>query len=399
MKHIMICFKNTKGAGALAIIVLLFLGIIGAAFTTLSNSSLLTASRTRDDIGAQYLAEAGAQWAIAQIKANANYTTANTSSTSVNPGSYLVRVENVSSTKKIVSTGTINGSSRTVVLIVTPPSSGGNKMFNSTVYSIGNMRITNPKIYGDVGTNGYLEITTSVPDTVTGSAYSSTSLYYSSAVVTKGFKPVTEPASLDVDSMMPNLTMTGTNLTSTWTSGQWGNYTYPLSSGAYYYNGNYDLNGHSYSISAGQNVTIYVNGTFTLMSGSKINVNGGTLTVYATGGVNFNGGSIVGTNGAVSKVYARGAVNLSNNSSISGACLITALDNVGINGIAASNTVIISKTYVKGSSGSTVAGIYSAGTIEMVGATATYNSATNAALGLAAGTSTPLTVNSYNDHI
>lgn len=388
--------KQDGSALILALIAMVFLSGIGAAYYMLSTSSLNTAVNERDAIAAQYLAEAGAQWAITQIKADPTYTTSGVTSALSNPGKYTVKVENVSTQKRITSVGTVNKVSRTVILMVTPAASGGNVAYTTASYSMGNMRITAPKVKGDIGSNGTVLFTTSEPETVEGTVYSDSVSYYSSAVAAGYDK--SKAATLDVDSMIPNLTMTGTDITTTWAQGQWGNHTYALSSGSYYYNGNYDFNGHSYSIASGQNVTLYVNGTFTLMYGSVFYMNGGTLTIYATGGVNFNGGSISGTDSSVIKIYSVGnVVNLSSNSYIKGQCLIVSLKDINVNGINAPNTDLVSKTNIHGSSGSVVAGVYSAGTIVLDGATVNYSKTTNTAVGLS-GTSTPFSVDSFNDH-
>jgi len=55
----------------------------------------------------------------------------------------------------------------------------------------------------------------------------------------------------------------------------------------YYYDGNYDFNGHSFTIPPGESVIIYVNGSFKFNYGSTIT--GGNLTIHARDGIDFTG--------------------------------------------------------------------------------------------------------------
>jgi Tfp pilus assembly protein PilX len=63
--------KNERGSVTLlAIIITLLLGLIGGSWLLLSKTDLEIAINHRDGIASQYVAEAGVQWAIAQLKTN-----------------------------------------------------------------------------------------------------------------------------------------------------------------------------------------------------------------------------------------------------------------------------------------------------------------------------------------
>ena len=118
--------KSQAGSvGILAIIVLALLGAVGGGMAARASNELNIASSYRDGIAAQYLAESGVQWAIAQIKANTAYRTTG-SVINLNSGSITVTVEDIpDSSKRIISVGKLRGFSRSVVMVWMPESEGG----------------------------------------------------------------------------------------------------------------------------------------------------------------------------------------------------------------------------------------------------------------------------------
>jgi len=107
----------------------------------------------------------------------------------------------------------------------------------------------------------------------------------------------TTPETLNINALIPSLSMTGTQLTSSTSS---------LTNGSYFYNGNYILP-NDYIIPTGQSVTIYVNGDFTVNK----HITGGNIVIYATGNIIMNSGASIQPNGTA-KIYALGTVGLSN---------------------------------------------------------------------------------------
>ncbi len=57
----------------LGLIAMMLLGVMGAGMVTLNNVDVAIAANHRDGVAAQYLAEAGAQWAIANLKTDKDF--------------------------------------------------------------------------------------------------------------------------------------------------------------------------------------------------------------------------------------------------------------------------------------------------------------------------------------
>ncbi|MDF2634694.1 MAG: hypothetical protein K0R78_1568 [Pelosinus sp.] len=65
---------NERGSVAvLGLIAMMLLGVIGAGMVTLSNIDVTIAANHRDGVAAQYLAEAGALWAIVKLKTDNDF--------------------------------------------------------------------------------------------------------------------------------------------------------------------------------------------------------------------------------------------------------------------------------------------------------------------------------------
>lgn len=65
--------KEQGSVAILGLIAMMLLVVMGSGLLILSNADLEIAANHRDGISAQYLAEAGIQWAIIQLKIDANY--------------------------------------------------------------------------------------------------------------------------------------------------------------------------------------------------------------------------------------------------------------------------------------------------------------------------------------
>jgi hypothetical protein len=369
--------NNSRGSvGLLAIMAMLFLGIIGGAYATLSTSNVTTAARTRDDIAAQYLAEAGAQWAIAQLTANINYATAGYTSPIKNAGTptagtYTVTVVQNGSAITITSVGRVNNAvSRTVLLQAQHGSSGNPSGLTDkdlaplkyAVFSKKTMTLNHGKVItndvdkstgrklADIRTNNILNIYSSSPQVqVQGDAYCNTlgaglndPWWSTKSAVDDGINDGedihinSDNIILDINKFMLSMPSesfqkTGTNLIDTWKnganggSGEWSNDTYTLASGSYYYNGSYGMYNHSYSIPAGQSVVLYIDGSF--QTGKPII--GDDITIYSKGDVTLNGGAIIGSSTAKIKIYAEGTITL-NNAEINGTDVTLSANNGNI---------------------------------------------------------------------
>ena len=368
--------NNSRGSvGLLAIMAMLFLGIIGGAYTTLSTSNVTTAARTRDDVAAQYLAEAGAQWAIAQLTANINFATPDSGYTSPvknagtpTAGTYMVTVIQNGSAITITSVGRVNNAvSRTVLLQAQHGSSGNPSGLTDkdlaplkyAIFSQKAMTLNHGKVMtndvdkatgrklADIRTNNTLNIYSSSPQVqVQGDAYCNTlgaglndPWWSTKSAVDDGINDGedihinSDNIILDISKFMISMPSesfqkTGTNLKDTWKngahggSGEWSNDTYTLASGSYYYDNDYGMYNHSYSIPAGQSVVLYIDGNF--QTGKPIA--GDDITIYAAGDITFNGGTIIGSANAKVKIYAKGAITLSN-AEINGTDIILSANN------------------------------------------------------------------------
>lgn len=471
--------SQNGSAGILAIFVAVIAVVLSSGLFFMSSSQVRLTAKNENLVEAQSVAEAGAKRAIIGLQHNrtdwawADSVTHNpfwdntdeyyvvsvvkkddSSKTSLSDGSTAAP----GTTYLITSTGYCNNSSKTVVVNVT--TSGSNTAggpFAYGVFAAKSILIQNPLVNGDIFTNGPLQATSHAL-MVKGAAYGQSlsadwGLYtppsnMDTTNFSKGFSTITKPLTLNVDiPALPSLTMTGTDIRTTWTNGQWSNSTYTLTNGEYYYNGDYQLNGHSYYIPAGQTVTLYVNGTFALDSNSNITCDG-NLIVYAQGDIDFYGGNIGGSANSDIQIYANGVVNFSSNVTgqnvlvaayntnnknnpynngiafnggsinknmtntvtkvyVQGGCalndisviggagsgLLTVTGNVGLNGGTAPNTLVIAGGDINANSNSVVAGIYTNGNITFTGTTVNYNSNLLSTLGL--GSSSDFAVNSW----
>lgn len=109
--------KNQGGsASVLALVAILFLGVLGSSFIGLSSTEVNMAANYRDGIAAQYLAEAGARRAIVELSKNPNWKP-------VNPykeggGKYSITITTGTPTT-IEAKGIVNKAVRKIVLKAT----------------------------------------------------------------------------------------------------------------------------------------------------------------------------------------------------------------------------------------------------------------------------------------
>lgn len=125
---------NERGSVAvLGLIALMLLGVMGAGMMALSNVDIAIAENHRDGVAAQYLAEAGAQWAIAKLKTDKdfisqtetqiNVTTYSIDGTPYTLGSYTVTTKHDpkmlnENQRLITSIGSINKAKRQITVQV-----------------------------------------------------------------------------------------------------------------------------------------------------------------------------------------------------------------------------------------------------------------------------------------
>lgn len=356
--------NNQGSVGILALLAMMFFGIIGGAYMTLSASGMKTSTNVRDNMAAQYLAEAGAQWAVAKITAEPTYgTTRTTYSSSVkNPGTitagiYEVTVEPNATDPgqcSIRSTGKVNQSTSTVVITL---KLGG--IFRHALYSNGNIAIDSGKVKGDTGSNGKITISGHQPDTIEGSAECASFDELTGTDSHQTVKGEVKPATgerLDIGKLMDNkpfFTRSGTDLRTITPDAQ---NLYTLNNGSYYYDGNYSLYDHGYNLPVGKAATIYVNGNFEIGQ----NIIADDLTIYVNGNLTFtNAKSIIqNPNNYKIKIYATGNVEWNSNVT-TGKGLIVTNGNIKLTGGAsAPQTIFIAGGSIEVNQNSTVGALY-----------------------------------------
>lgn len=444
-----------------ALITVVFLTIVISGLLPMVSTQVSLSSKNNDTIEAQYAAEAGAKRAIVGIRKKRTdwkWTIGNMQNAFVDGTTkhYITSIRPLiadgafpatNTTYTITSDGYVGNVHKRVV--VTFRKSNG--PFNYAAFSQGNMLINQPRINGDIYSNGHITVNSSTINTVTGTAYCKENDYtiYTPAAIGKGFKVPDPTETLDLSQLikpMPNITKIGTDL-QTFTNNKSGDFTLP--GGSYFYDSGgsaYGMYNQSYNIASGNSVIIYVNGDFNIGK----NITGGNITIYAKGNITFNGGSVQASPGGTVNIYANNVLTLNSGSSITGRT-VTALANnasnqyyaiafnggsinntlsnslskiyasgnvalndtsviagqgsgmlvatgeVSLNGGNAPQTLIVAGGNVNGNSGSSVAGIYSNGTINMNGATITYNDSLKEILELSSnGSSTPFIVSWSN---
>lgn len=132
---------SQRGSAALlGLIVMMLLGSMGATLLMLSKTDLQIATNHRDGIAAQYLAEAGIQYAVVKLKTDHSFvskTETNNYVTTSQPlgaiptvGNYSVQTGpdpefNNTTTRLITATGMVNQAKRQVIAQITLPKQPG----------------------------------------------------------------------------------------------------------------------------------------------------------------------------------------------------------------------------------------------------------------------------------
>lgn len=161
-------------ASIMASIVMILLLALGGAFITLSSTEVDISKDYRNGVAAQYLAEAGVQWAIVKLKTEPDFVTRTGNVTGVTTtsatknegtttaGNYTVTVAGDGATRTITSTGIV-GSGRTaakrqVILNVSLPT-GESGVYSFPVYSATSVEIAGGGRVelGAAGSNGSVE--------------------------------------------------------------------------------------------------------------------------------------------------------------------------------------------------------------------------------------------------
>ena len=318
-------FNRQRGsATVLAVVAMVFLGIVIAGLLPMVNQELRSAATDRDVLEARYVAEAGAKRAIVALDRKET------------DWSWLYP------SREPLVAGDANKKYR---VTLNPPITNGNKPANQTTYTITadgyvgaiTWRVvetfTTPQ-GGWSGSGGANPppLTTPMPDNYT-SYNVGTNLTINSNVTVTGGSIATSATTINNNSGLPVLT--GVNLTvpaipvslapSTYSSAT------PLSgsppsgthalAGTYYVGGDFNTNQNTVlSATGGPNadVTIYSAGNINISD--NVITNGGTnLTLISNGNININ--SNVNLVGNI-QLYSRGDLIISSNTSLSGADLI-----------------------------------------------------------------------------
>jgi Tfp pilus assembly protein PilX len=159
---------NRHGAASIvALLVLSLLIVVGSGLALLSMTDIKMAGNYRDGVMAQYLAEAGAKRAIAEIRKSGNgeWTGESRDFDSGNYGGKsqyeVLPVEKRGIDRIITSTGAVNTSTRTVVVAVSSESP-----YQYVAYSGDNMNLEGLTISGNIGSNKNIRVS---GGTITGS--------------------------------------------------------------------------------------------------------------------------------------------------------------------------------------------------------------------------------------
>lgn len=326
--------KNEKGSALITsiMVMVLILGLTAAALTLTTGERTLVSYHTSSN-QALYLAEAGAEVAIAQLKNNSSWSGISSSSPiNLGNGEYWVTVSSNGQDRNVVANGKVGNTTKQVELTI---QIGGTSVVSGDVFtkyvtfSNGKLTIDNtPKITGDIGSNDTITVNSSSP-LINGKAYTPKvpvmdQWTWNKNAVTGGYVEANPAGTLNIAiPPMPSMAVpaNSTNLTSIsgFTTSTGGN-TYTLAGGTYYYNGNY-TSGNTLTAASGQAVTIYINGDLRLtkVSSTYGNIKADNLTIYATGNVILdNDSSIQATNNGTVKIYAGGNMQLTNNAVING---------------------------------------------------------------------------------
>lgn len=265
--------KRDRGSAAItALIVMTMLAIVGTAAAALSSTEGAIAAGYRDGIAAQYLAEAGALWAITQLKKENSVVITNIQTTgeyqavssaknsNTTTGNYQISITNPhfpldKGSRTITSVGIVAGSkaARTVGLLITG-SSDTRGVYRNAVYS--GAAIT-------VGDEGRIRGNAAAADLISGHQAISGSIspYSQEAMPSFGLIDYTNNPQINPTiSSIETVTLRAVN---------------------YYVQKNFNVGGTIHNVT-GEGVNIYVKGNVTINSGAKCK---GRITIVASGTV------------------------------------------------------------------------------------------------------------------
>lgn len=262
--------QEQGSASILAVIVMTLLLVLGGAFILLSSTEADISRDYRNGVAAQYLAEAGVQWAIVKLKTEPSFVNSTGNNTGITTtsavqnegtttaGTYTVKVAGTGTTRTITSTGAVgNGltaAKRQVILNVTPAGVYGYPVYSATEVTVnggGKVYLGGVGSQGTVSNAGYIEgmpnpYQSYVFPTFKESDYSSST---------------TLPGNINDKESRTNL------------------------SGTYYVDSDFNVSGEL-SAAGNSPVTIFVKGKVQINGNGRIS---GNFKIIATGDVDVNG--------------------------------------------------------------------------------------------------------------
>lgn len=300
LRNIYSLLIEEKGSvGILSVIVMLLLGVVGAAYISLSSTEVSSSASYRNGVAAQFLAEAGARRAIVELDKNNAWTgVANVSlGSGSTAGQYTVVVTAADSDRTVVAQGTVGNAVRKVVLRLTLsggaflyPAFSGNQMTVNSGLVVEGGNIATSK--NQVTNNGYTgTILTDVPNVAMPEI----------------------PVSFQKNEYSHGNTTTLSNTPNT------ANYNL---SGLYYIDGNFTTNsGVNLQTTGSNNATIYAEGDITINGNIT-----GNITLIAKKNITINsGGSISGA------IHLYSEKDMVLNRSMTGDLIIMSKQDVTIN--------------------------------------------------------------------
>ncbi|EAX47866.1 hypothetical protein TcarDRAFT_1555 [Thermosinus carboxydivorans Nor1] len=307
--------KGQKGSAAiLAIVVMLILAVLGAAYVGLGMTETSTAANFRDGIAAQYLAEAGVKRALIELYNNSAWDPgAGGLTEKQGNGSFtvIVRPGETSSQKKVVSTGQVNRARRQVVLDVNLPSNSGNgSVYDYSVFAGSNMVVHNKaRVIGAIHSNNGMELK--------NGSYISGKVEVHGAFTDHGATLGTPPAITNA----PEIPFPAFNAADYKQGAQvlpWGR---TLSAGNY--RGKYYYMGSQLTIDSGWgsiqgDATIFATGDIDIKNGTVIGGDSSAFLIIALGNIDVNNGSILKN---VVLISAGGNINLHSDVELTGSAI------------------------------------------------------------------------------
>jgi len=361
--------QERGSAAILAVLVMTLLGLLGAAYVTLSSAEISTSAKFRDGVAAQYLAEAGAQWAIVKLKSNDATIIADTDSASgktytssslgsgLTAGIYQVTIKLVPGEetnhkkRQVISIGSVGSSNpakRMVIFTVTLPTSSEPSVFGYPIFSGEAMIInSNATVTGSVRSNSWITLNSNC--SISQAVITTQSSITEGANVYIGMRPPqTSQPTMKLPTFNRSDYSSGTAINDPWEGGS-----FNLAGKTYYRNGSLTIRRET----TGTGI-IYVTGNIIIDLKNKENL-GDNLLIICEGDITVNSN----TDMKNVVLYAYGNIILNSNVTLEGAA--------------------VAKKYLTLNSNSTV----------------NYNQALIQSFPvLGSGTSTPFTISSWNNH-